>query len=148
MRLIIGTALFLALVGCGAAPSEPRVEVDEAWVQLPVVPGRPGAAYFTLKSNQDPTRLVSVSSPKIERIELHDSRMEGAVMRMGPLEDRNFPPGGTLEFAPGGKHAMLFGLDPKVKAGERIPLTFTFEPAPPVTVEAEVRAFGASHGGH
>jgi periplasmic copper chaperone A len=148
MRLILGTALFLALAGCGGAPPEPRVAVEEAWVQLPAVAGRPCAAYFTLQSNQSPTRLVGVSSPKIERIELHDSRMEGAVMHMGPLEDRNFPPGGALEFAPGGKHAMLFGLDPTVKAGERIPLTFTFEPAPPVTVEAEVRAFGEGHGGH
>ena len=148
MRFILGTALSLALAGCGGAGSEPRVSVDEAYVQLPLVPGRPGAAYFTLQSNQDQTRLVGISSPKVERIELHDSRMDGTVMRMGPLEDRNFPSGGILKFAPGGKHAMLFGLDPTVKAGERIPLTFTFEPAPPVTVEAEVRAFGESHGGH
>jgi periplasmic copper chaperone A len=148
MRFILGMALLLALAGCGGARPEPRVIVDEAWVQLPAVPGRPGAAYFTLQSNHDQTRLVSISSPRVQRIELHDSRMEGDVMRMGPLEDRNFPPSGTLEFAPGGKHAMLFGLDPTVRAGERIPLTFTFEPLPPVTVEAEVRAFGASHGGH
>jgi periplasmic copper chaperone A len=148
MRFILGTALLLALGGCGGARSEPRVVAEAAWVQLPAVPGRPGAAYFTLKSNHDQTRLLSLSSPRVRRIELHDSRMEGDVMRMGPLQDRSFPSTGTLEFAPGGKHAMLFGLDPTVKAGERIPLTFTFDPLPPVTVEAEVRAFGASHGGH
>ena len=148
MRFILGMALFLALSGCGGVPSEPRVVVEEAWVQLPAVPGRPGAAYFTLHSNKEPTRLVGVSSPKARRIELHDSRMEGNVMRMGPLKDRHFPRSGILEFAPGGKHAMLFGLDPTVEAGDRIPLTFTFEPAPPVTVEVEVRAFGESHGGH
>ncbi len=148
MRFILGTALLLALAGCGGAGSEPRVVVEDAWVQLPAVQGRPGAGYFTLQSGHDQTRLIGVSSPKAQRIELHDSRMEGDVMRMGPLEDRDFPSSGTLEFAPGGKHAMLFGLDPMVKAGERIPLTFTFEPLPPVTVEAEVRAFGESHGGH
>jgi copper(I)-binding protein len=148
MRFIPGMALLLAVAGCGGAPSEPRAVVDEVWVQLPAVPGRPGAAYFTLQSNKMPARLVNVQSPKIERIELHDSRMEGNVMRMGPLEDTSFSSGGTLEFAPGGKHAMLFGIDPTVKAGQRIPLTFTLEPLPPVTVEAEVRAFGEGHGGH
>jgi copper(I)-binding protein len=147
MRLILGTTLLLALAGCGDAPSQPRAEVREAWVQLPAVPGRPGAAYFTLASNV-PTSLVSVSSPRVDRIELHDSRMEGQVMRMGPLENGDIPSGGTLKFVPGGKHAMLFDLDPTIKAGARIPLTFTFQSAPPVTVEAEVRAFGGGHGSH
>ncbi len=61
--------------------------------------------------------------------------------------DGNFPPGGQMKFEPGGRHAMLFDIDPAVRAGDKIPLTFTFEPAPPVTVEAEVRAAGG-HAGH
>jgi copper(I)-binding protein len=66
-------------------------------------------------------------------------------MRMRPLQDRSFT-GKSLEFAPGGKHAMLFGIDPRIRAGHRVPLTFSFEPAPAVTVEAEVRAFGGDAG--
>ena len=53
-----------------------------------------------------------------------------------------FPSRGELVFEPGGRHAMLFGLSPKVKAGDRIPLTFSFNVAPPVTVDAEVRGAG------
>ncbi|HEY0446522.1 MAG TPA: copper chaperone PCu(A)C [Allosphingosinicella sp.] len=144
MRIILGTALLLALSGCEARPTEPQVTVEQAWVQLPVLAGRPGAAYFTLVATNQPTKLVSVTSPRIERIELHESVMAGGAMRMGPLRDPGFGDGGRLEFAPGGKHAMLFGIDPALKAGDRIPLTFTFEPAPPVTTQAEVRAFGAA----
>jgi copper(I)-binding protein len=45
---------------------------------------------------------------------------------------------------------MLFGISPRVKPGHRIALTFSFNVAPPITVEAEVRAAGdeAPHAEH
>jgi hypothetical protein len=148
MRLTFATALaLLATAGCDRAPPQPRVEVEGAYVQLPAVPGRPGAAYFTLKSNNDPTKLVSVTSPKIWRIEFHTMAQEGGISRMRPLQDTTFQEK-KLTFAPGGNHAMLFDIDRTLKAGDKVPLTFTFDPAPPVTVEAEVRAFGGGHAGH
>ena len=148
MRLILATAALLALAACNQGPPpKSAVEVEEAMVMLPVVPGRPGAAYFTLRTNNDPTKIVSVTSPRIERIELHETRQENGVSKMQPIADTTFPAGGVTEFKPGGRHAMLFGLDPALKPGDKIPLTFTFEPAPAVTVEAEVHAAG-SHSGH
>ena len=149
MRLLLPALAGLALLSCEATREEPQVKVEAAWVQLPVIPGRPGAAYFTLTSNNDPTKLVSVSSPRIERIELHGTQMEGGMARMRPLRDELvFPDDLKLVFAPGGKHAMLFGIDPALKAGDKVSLAFNLEPVPPVTVEAEVRAFGEGHGGH
>lgn len=137
------------LAGCDTAPKAPEVAVKEAWVRLPAVAGRPGAAYFTLEGNVTPMKLVSVTSPDVERIELHDSMSEGGMMKMAPLTDTSFPDGGTMEFAPGGKHAMLFGIDPKIQPGGKVRLTFTFDPAPAVTVEAEARAAGdPGHSGH
>jgi periplasmic copper chaperone A len=149
MRLLhfaLAAAAF-ALAGCDSKPSEPSVTVEEVWVQLPAIPGRPGAAYFTLTANGDSPRLMSVSSPRIQKIELHDTMMKGSMAKMRPMQNAVFE-GGKLAFAPGGKHAMLFGIDPGLKARDKIPLTFTLEPAPPVTVEAEVRAFGEDIGGH
>lgn len=145
MRVVLAAALCLALFACDAAPSAPRVTVEEAWVQPPVVAGRPGAAYFTLRTNTDPTRLVGVGSPQARRIELHESVMEGGISRMKPATDLTF--GDGLEFKPGGKHAMLFDLNPAVKPGGTMTLTFTFQSAPSVTVQAEVRG-GGGHGKH
>ncbi len=147
MRFILATFALFALSGCDRRPADPKVEVTDAVVMLPVLPGRPGAAYFTLRSNNDPTKIVSVTSPRIERIELHETREENGVSKMAPIRDPVFPAGGVMEFKAGGRHAMLFGIDSSLKAGDRIPLTFTFEPVPAVTVEAEVRAAG-SHAGH
>lgn len=149
MRLILVLAAAATMMAaCDYRQAEPKVTVEGAWVQLPVVSDRPGAAYFTLRTNNDPTKLVAVSSPRIDRIELHGTMMEGNIARMGPLADTVFDPGEAMIFAPGGNHAMLFGLDPALKSGDKIALTFTVEPMDPVTIEAEVRAFGAGHGGH
>ena len=149
MRLATLAALVLTvLAACDRAAPVPRVTVEDAYVQLPAVPGRPGAAYFTLVSNNDPTRLLSVTSPRIWRIEPHTMVEDGGISRMRPLEDTTFPADRRLVFQSGGNHAMLFDIDPGLKAGDKVPLTFTFDPAPPATVEAEVRAFGGDHEGH
>ncbi len=149
--LLPATALvLLALIGCDSRPAPPHVTLEEVRVTVPAIPGRPGALYFAATTNNDPTRLVAIRSPRAERIELHGMTSEGGVMRMAPLAagETTFSDH-RLVFEPGGKHAMLFGLDPALKAGDRIPLTFQFDPAPSVTVEAEVRAAGdAGHRGH
>jgi copper(I)-binding protein len=99
-----------------------------------------------LKTNNDPTRLLSVTSPAIERIELHDSVTTNGVSRMRRARDLTFSK--TLEFKAGGRHAMLFGLGPALKPGDKISLTFNLQPAPPVTVEATVHGPGGGHSGH
>ena len=146
MRLIVGT-LMLLLAACDGTPRRDQVAVEEAWVQLPVVPGRPGAAYFKLRSTGATGRLVAIRSPRVERIELHETVTTNGIARMGPLQNAAFNEDGEIEFAPGGKHAMLFGIDPEATVGSRISLTFNIEPAGEVTADVEVRAFGEGHGG-
>ena len=80
-----------------------------------------------------------MSSPAVRWIELHETEMKGATAKMKRRKEVEFPSRGELVFEPGGRHAMLFGISPKVKAGRPHPLTFSFNVAPPVTVEAEVR---------
>ena len=141
-------AALLALAACDGRRPEPRVTVEDAVVTLPVLPGRPGAAYFTLRTNNEPTQLVGIASPRVARIELHETARQAGVVRMRPVRDTNFSPDAPLAFAPGGRHAMLLGIDPALRAGDILPLTFTFDPAPAVTVEAQVRAAGGADAAH
>jgi copper(I)-binding protein len=137
------------LAGCDRPPDKLEVKVEQPWVRLPAAPGRPGAAYFTLRASGGPVALVGVSSPQAERIELHETRMEGSMAKMTPVATLQFPDDGVLAFAPGGRHAMLFGIDPRVKAGDRLSLSFTFQPQLEVVADAEVRGPGGTeHGGH
>ena len=136
--------------GCERPPPDGTVRVKDAWVRLPAARNRPGGAYFRMEAGSEGTRLVGVSSPAARWIELHETNMSGGTAKMKRRRDVEFPSRGELVFEPGGRHAMLFGLSPKLKAGDRVPLTFSFNVAPPVTAEAVVRgpAEEAPHEGH
>lgn len=144
--LIFFTAAACSLLAaCERRPTD-GVSAEDARVQLPAIAGRPGAAYFTLQTSR-PVRITSVTSPRIQRIELHETRTENGIARM--LKSDNVTFEHELVFEPGGRHAMLFGVDPALAPGARVPLVFAFDQAPPVTVEAEVVApGGGGHGGH
>ena len=148
-RLLAASSIFL-IAACGQAGDGALVSVENAVVTVPAVRGAPGAAYFELSAASGGDRLVGVESPRAERIELHETRTENGVTSMAAVrpEDLDFMLGEPLAFVPGGKHAMVFGLDPGVKVRDRIPLTFRFESFAPVTVEAQVRGPGQGHVGH
>lgn len=131
-----------ALAGCNAPNSDSQaVRVEGAIVTLPAVAGRPGAAYFTMTAPGEGVRLQRVESASAGRTELHEAGMR-------PVAEVPLPAGEAASFAPGGRHVMLFELDPALQPGGRIALTFTFAGAAPVTAQAEVRAPGDVHGGH
>jgi hypothetical protein len=149
-KLAAMLALPFAVAACGRTPTEPVVTVENAVVTVPAIPGGSGAAYFTLTTNREASRLVAITSPSIRSIELHETQERDGGTRMMPLQpgDATFDPSDPLRFAPGGKHAMLIGMDPSLRPGGKVALTFNVEPAAPVTVEAEVRGPGQGHGGH
>jgi hypothetical protein len=132
------------LAACGQG--NPAVTVEDALVRLPAVQGNPGAAYFTLRTNHTPMRILGVSSPQVQRIELHESEMQGGHMRMGPLEDNSFGAEGVKTFEEGGAHAMLFGINPAVRAGGTVRLNFDFDNAPDVAMDVAVESAGSASG--
>jgi hypothetical protein len=141
---LVALSTMLPLLGCEAPGTGEQLTVEAPRITLPAVRGRPGAAYFTLRSSA-PVRVLSVTSPQVRRIELHDSVARG----MAPLGEPALAAGETLVFAPGDKHAMLFGIDPSLKPGARITLTFSFDSAPALTTQADVLGPGGqTHDAH
>ena len=132
----------LLLAGCDRPPPDGSVRVKDVWVRLPAAKSRPGGAYFRMEAGSEGTRLVGVSSPSVRWIELHETETKAGKTRMKQRKEIEFPSRGELVFEPGGRHLMLFGISAGVKAGDRIPLTFSFNVAPPITVEAQVLAAG------
>jgi copper(I)-binding protein len=142
---IIGAVLIglcLATAGCKADVAKQPVEVTRAWVRLPAAPGVPGAGYFTLRSAAEAT-LVGLSSPQIKRIELHDTRMTGGMAHMEPMQGLELPAGEKVEFGPGGRHAMLWDIDPSIKPGDKIKLVFTLDMPKQVLAEADATVIAA-----
>jgi copper(I)-binding protein len=141
-------AMCLALTACNPAKNE-EAGVEDVWVRLPAVPGRPGAAYFTLRAGDDPLTLNKIESPQVGRIELHETMTApGGIAHMARMGEVRIPARGTVEFKPGGRHAMLFGIDPAVKAGDKIQIRFRLNPPVEIITEAEVRGAGEEHEGH
>jgi copper(I)-binding protein len=133
-----------ALTGCGAPAPQRALGVDQAWVRLPAVDGRPGAAYFTIRGGPRPVTLTAVSSSAASRVELHASMEHGGVMTMKPLTGVAVPAGADMAFAPGANHAMLYDIDPATRPGGTIPLSFAFADGSAVTLNARVIAAGDS----
>lgn len=134
------TPLILAAAAAVASsPVEsPAVTVENAWVRLPAVASRPAAGYFTIVGGSQAQSIVKIESPAARRAELHQSRMEGGVMKMVPLGEVAVPPNTRVTFKPMSNHAMLYGLDGGLKAGGHVPLVFTLGSGAKVTVKAQV----------
>jgi copper(I)-binding protein len=136
---MLGTATLLALslAACGGPPDPLRVE--GAWVRLPAVPGRPAAAYFTIRGGPTPATLIAVASDTAIVTEMHESMANG----MRPIAKVEVPAGGSVPFAPGGRHVMLIDLNRGITPGKTVTLTFTFADGTRLLRRAEAVAANA-----
>lgn len=142
MRRPLFALLAVAALASCAKPAPQELAVHDIWVRLAAVPDRPAAAYFTVHGGAAADRLTAVTSEKVATIELHKVGMEDGMMTMAPITEADVPAKGDLAFAPGGNHAMLFGVDPSVKPGGKLPLTLRFKSGKTMVAEAEVLAAG------
>jgi copper(I)-binding protein len=134
----------LALAACGQQAAQPAV--SDAWIRLAAVPGRPAGGYFTLHGGKGDAKLEAVSVAGVPRVELHESRVAGnGATTMDAVPSVPVPAGGTVRFAPGGRHAMLFDVPATLKAGGTAPVTFRFSDGS--TASAEAKVIGAGEAG-
>jgi hypothetical protein len=141
-----------ALLACAAAlPAwAANVTVSDAWARATMPGQKVSAAYMKLTADAD-ARLVAASSPAVPRVEVHEMKMDGDVMRMREVKAIDLPRGNTVSLEPGGLHIMLMNLGKPIAAGEVIPLTLVIESGGKrqnVEVKAEARAPGAMPSHH
>ena len=146
MAFVMAIAMVFVFAACGgnAASNAPEISVMEAWSRPSPMAAGNGAVYMMLmnKGGQADT-LASVSSDIAEVVELHETKMEGDVMKMAPVQGGiKVPAGGSAELKPGGLHVMLINLKEELTPGQKIKLTLNFENSDPIKVEAEVRDMG------
>lgn len=123
-----------ALTGCSGKPT---LESADGWVRLAAVPGRPAAAYFTIHGGPKPLKLIGVSSDVAIGSEMHEGGM--AMKKVDAVE---IPAGATVTFQPGGRHVMLYNMNPGVKPGRILSLLLTFSDGTRLRQGARVIAAG------
>jgi copper(I)-binding protein len=122
------------------------------------VPGQSdGAAYLTIMNHGDQDdRLLAVSTPAAEAVELHSTHDMNGVSHMQQEKFIDIPVHGSIAFQPGSYHLMLVGLKAPLKVGDTLKLTLKFQyagvvelkvPVKPVAAEQEMHHHHSGDGG-
>ena len=98
-------ALALGLAACGQASTQ--LVVDDAQYRPPLGETGIGVAYFSVTSPVE-DRIVGVSSPEADRIEVHASVMKGDQVAMERLHEVELPAGKPVELQSGRSETFLF----------------------------------------
>lgn len=124
-----------------APEAKPGLSLAAAKLVLPAVSGNPAAAYFTLSNGGDkPVAVAGVHIEGAQNTEFHQT--DGG--SMNSLEDPTVPAKGTLQFAPGGNHVMVFGLDESLVANKTSEVTVTFSDGDKISAPIWIEAPGLS----
>ena len=121
------------------------IEIGQPWSRATPPTAESGGGYLVLKNTgTTPDRLIAVKSPAADRVEIHEMKMDGNIMRMREVEKGiEIPPGATVELKPGGFHVMFMGLKAPFAKEAKVPLTLVFEKAGSIDVDLMVQAMGA-----
>ena len=120
------------------------IEIGHPWSRATPPTAESGGGFLAItNTGTTPDRLIAVKSPAADKVEIHEMKMDGNIMRMREVEKGiEIPPGATVELKPGGFHVMFMGLKAPFAKDAKVPLTLVFEKAGSIDVELMVQAMG------
>lgn len=137
------TGLVLVCLALGNFPAwacDAGIVVEDLWIRQSAVASASAAGFFRLRNEcAEPVTLVSVTSSRYGRVELHQSIMQGGQWTMRRRRSVTVKAGETVVFQTGDLHLMLMDPDAPVNAGEQVPFLFHFEDGREVAAGADVR---------
>lgn len=139
MRAIFPAMALFSLASLAACGDPAPTYVDQAWIRLSPNADSPSAGYFTVHGGDAPVTLRGVLTDRAQRVEMHESLEQGGMMTMRPVESVEVPAKATVTFAPGGKHIMLWGVNPAAVEQGKMPLTFLFSNGDRIIVDAVIQ---------
>jgi copper(I)-binding protein len=140
MKTLLAAALLASVASLPAWAA--NISVTDAWARATMPGQKVSGAYMQIQSDAD-ARLVGASSTVVPRVEVHEMKMDGDVMRMREVQAIDLPQGKTVSLQPGGYHIMLMNLQKPIAAGDVIPITLVIESGgkrQTVEVKAEARS--------
>ena len=120
--------------------AQTSVVVRDAWVRLPAPSKNETALYMKIDNKGANKRAVmSVMADAAKMAEMHDTMMDGKMMKMMDLKQIDLPAKGSVELKPNGKHIMLMELKSKPAIGDTLSGTLKLDDGTMVPFKAEVR---------
>jgi copper(I)-binding protein len=120
------------------------LEIIRPWARAATTAENTGGGFFTVENKgNEPDRLVAVSTPAAEKVEIHAIKLVGPDIKMQPVDNGlAVPPRTTVTLKPRGYHLLLKGLTAPLVVGAKVPAVLTFEKAGTRTIEMDVQAPG------
>lgn len=147
---VMASAL-VALVSVTAQAGD-DIRAEQVWTNQTLGSVKTGAIYLTLHNeSKHDEELIAASTPVAERVELHDHKMDGDIMRMERQDSVAVPAGESVTFKPGGLHIMLFGVSKPIHEGDEVPVTLNFASGAKVEAVATAKSMKErmqQHSGH
>ncbi|RJQ43554.1 MAG: copper chaperone PCu(A)C [Nitrospiraceae bacterium] len=136
------TLAVLSVILClSNVSAEDLILVHEAWMLEAPTNARVIAGYMTIENKSSRSRrLIGVSGQDFERIEIHQTEMQGDIMRMVPMEELEIPAGSAVSLEPGSYHLMLISPRSVPKEGEAVNLELQFDSGYTMHIKLIVRA--------
>ena len=146
---LLATAFILAVGPASAHEFKAgSIEIKHPWSRATPKGSEVAGGFMKLiNTGTEPDRLIGGSTANAGKFEIHESAMEGGVMKMRPLpKGIEIKPGETVELKPGSYHLMFVGLKAPFEMGKRVKGTLQFEKAGTVEVEYAIEAAGGTPG--
>lgn len=136
--IILVLALLSACASEAPAVSQTGIEIYKP-VAMAGKTGEVTGGFMSIKNAGTETdRLLSAACGAAMMTQVHETTMDGGVMKMREVATIEIPAGQIVELKHGGYHIMLMDLKQDVKAGETTVCALKFENAGEVTVELQV----------
>lgn len=148
--IVAATLAFLSVPAAALDYKVGALEITRPWTRATPSTAQSGGGFLTVTNKgTTPDRLIAVRSTVSAKVEVHEVRMDGNVMKMRELEKGlEIPAGATVMLKPGGYHLMFMGLKAPFAKGAKVPLTLVFEKAGSLDIVLDVEALGAAAPKH
>jgi copper(I)-binding protein len=121
------------------------IEISRPWARTASATATEAGGFLTFTNKgAEPDRLIAAASPVAGRIAICGIKIAGPTMTMKPIDrGLGLPADTTIAMRPRGYHLFFQELKKPLAKGDKVPVTLTFEKAPPQEVELIVEAEGA-----
>lgn len=122
------------------------IVVGHPWSRATPAGATVGAGYLKISNNgKEADTLIGGTFNGADRVEVHEMRAEGDIMKMrkltGGLEVK---PGETVELKPSAHHLMFLGLKAPIIEGPAVKGSLLFEKAGKIDVEFKIEPIGTT----
>jgi periplasmic copper chaperone A len=146
-RIVLAGMVIACFITANAMATDYKagsIAINNPWSRATPKGAQSAIGYMTIENNgTTPDRLIGGSFEVADGFQLHSMVMENVIAKMRDLSGIDIKPGQTIEFKPGGSHAMFVNLKHPLSKGEHIKGTLIFEHAGTVEIDYSVEGIGA-----